>query len=79
MGQPETKVGDLCAELGISRQTPYRFVGPKGELRDDGKRLRERRAGRCAAACARPSLNMAHLYLIRILSYIIGAAQNASL
>lgn len=44
MGQPETKVGDLCAELGISRQTLYRFVGPKGELRDDGKRLLEHRA-----------------------------------
>lgn len=43
MGQPETKVGDLCAELGITRQTLYRFVSPKGELRDDGKRLIERR------------------------------------
>ena len=43
MGQPETKVGDLCAELGITRQTLYRFVSPKGELRDDGKRLLERR------------------------------------
>ncbi|NGO54840.1 recombinase family protein [Allomesorhizobium camelthorni] len=45
MGQPETKVGDLCAELGITRQTLYRFVSPKGELRDDGKRLLQRRAG----------------------------------
>lgn len=44
MGQPETKVGDLCAELGISRQTLYRSVGPKGELRDHGKRLLEQRA-----------------------------------
>lgn len=39
MGTPETKVGDLCTELGITRQTFYRFVGPKGELRDDGERL----------------------------------------
>lgn len=39
MGQPETKVGDLCAELGITRQTLYRFVGPKGELRADGEKL----------------------------------------
>lgn len=39
MGQPETKVGELCGELGITRQTLYRFVSPNGELRDDGKRL----------------------------------------
>ncbi|SEI19897.1 Site-specific DNA recombinase [Rhizobium tibeticum] len=39
MGKPETKVADLCAELGITRQTLYRFVGPKGELRGDGERL----------------------------------------
>ncbi|QQM83419.1 recombinase family protein (plasmid) [Klebsiella quasipneumoniae] len=29
MGQPETKVGDLCAELGITRQTLYRCISPK--------------------------------------------------
>ena len=45
MGQPETKVGDLCAELGITRQTLYRFVSPTGELRDDGKKMLERRGG----------------------------------
>lgn len=39
MGKPETKVADLCAELGITRQTLYRFVGPKGELRSDGEKL----------------------------------------
>lgn len=39
MGKPEIKVGDLCAELGITRQTLYRFVGPKGELRSDGEKL----------------------------------------
>lgn len=43
MGQPETKVADLCAELGITRQSLYRFVGPKGELRADGERLLARR------------------------------------
>ncbi len=43
MRQPETKVADLCAELGITRQTLYRFVSPTGELRRDGKRLMERR------------------------------------
>ncbi len=30
MGKPETKVSDLCAELGITRQTLYRHVGPDG-------------------------------------------------
>ncbi len=44
MGQPETKVADLCAELGITRQTLYRVVGPNGELRNDGERLLQRRA-----------------------------------
>lgn len=39
MGQPETRVGDLCAELGVSRQTLYRHVGPDGALRPDGHRL----------------------------------------
>jgi DNA invertase Pin-like site-specific DNA recombinase len=39
MGQPETKVGELCTELDISRQTLYRHVDPKGKLRPDGERL----------------------------------------
>ena len=39
MGQPETKVKDLCGELGITRQTLYRHVSPKGELRIDGKKV----------------------------------------
>ncbi|WP_455189839.1 hypothetical protein [Facivitalis istanbulensis] len=39
MGKPETKVAELCAELGITRQTLYRFVGPKGEIRLDGEKL----------------------------------------
>ena len=39
MGQSETKVADLCAELGITRQTLYRHVSPKGELRPDGMKL----------------------------------------
>ncbi len=36
MGQPGTKVGELCAELGVTCQTLYRHVTPKGELRPDG-------------------------------------------
>lgn len=39
MGQSETKIGDLCQELGITRQGLYRHVSPKGELRPDGARL----------------------------------------
>ena len=39
MGQKETKVGDLCRELGITRQTLYRHVSPSGELRPDGAKL----------------------------------------
>ena len=46
MGKPETKVAELCAELGITRQTLYRFVSPAGEMREDGRRLLERRKTR---------------------------------
>ena len=39
MGQTETKVGELCKELGITRQTLYRHVAPDGSIRGDGKKL----------------------------------------
>jgi DNA invertase Pin-like site-specific DNA recombinase len=39
MGQPGTKIGELCKELGITRQTLYRHVSPAGELRPDGKKV----------------------------------------
>jgi len=39
LGQLETKIGPLCDELGISKQTLYRHVSPTGELRADGKKL----------------------------------------
>lgn len=39
MGKPDTHVGGLCAELGVTRQTLYRHVSPAGELRDDGKKV----------------------------------------
>lgn len=39
MGKPETSVVDLCAELGVSRQTLYRHVGPDGSLRPDGEKV----------------------------------------
>ena len=39
MGHKETNVSSLCKELGITRQTLYRHVSPKGELRPDGVKL----------------------------------------
>ena len=42
MADQETNVGDLCRELGVTRQTLYRHVGPTGELRKDGRKLLQR-------------------------------------
>ncbi len=42
MGQPETVVSNLCEELGITRQTLYRHVSPKGEMRPYGVKLLSR-------------------------------------
>ena len=42
MADPETNVGDLCRELGVTRQTLYRHVGPAGDLREDGRKLLQR-------------------------------------
>lgn len=39
MGQPGTNVGELCQELGVTRQTLYRHVSPTGQLREDGAKL----------------------------------------
>jgi DNA invertase Pin-like site-specific DNA recombinase len=39
LGQIETKIKPLCEELGISKQTLYRHLSPKGELREDGRKL----------------------------------------
>ncbi len=39
LGQLETKIGPLCEELGITKQTIYRHLAPNGELRQDGKKL----------------------------------------
>lgn len=43
MANRDTKVGDLCDELEITRQTLYRHVSPAGELRPDGMKLLERK------------------------------------
>jgi DNA invertase Pin-like site-specific DNA recombinase len=34
-----TKVSELCEELGVTRSTLYRYVGPHGELREHGERV----------------------------------------
>jgi DNA invertase Pin-like site-specific DNA recombinase len=39
MSHLETHVGDLCRELGVTRQTLYRHVGPDGSLRRDGRKI----------------------------------------
>ena len=39
MGKPETKIAELCAELGITRQTLYRHVDPKGGFRSDAMKI----------------------------------------
>ena len=46
MGKSDTKVAELCKELGISRQTLYRHVAPNGELRPDGAGARPQVGGR---------------------------------
>jgi DNA invertase Pin-like site-specific DNA recombinase len=39
MGQPKTRVSDLCPDPGVTRQTLYRHLSPKGALREDGLKL----------------------------------------
>ena len=42
MDKPETNVGALCRELGITRSTLYRHVSPTGEPRADSRLLNGR-------------------------------------
>lgn len=39
MKKRETSVADLSRELGVTRQTLYRYVSPNGELREFGNRV----------------------------------------
>ena len=39
MANRDTSVTELCRELGIRPVTLYRYVGPRGELRENGKRV----------------------------------------
>ena len=35
----DTKVSDLCKEIGITRSTLYRYVSPEGEIRPHGQKI----------------------------------------
>ena len=39
MGKRETNVRELCVELGVTKATLYRYVGPNGELRQRGQKV----------------------------------------
>ena len=39
MGKPETNVGALCRELGVTRSTLYRHVSPTGQPRGNAARV----------------------------------------
>ena len=39
MANRDTSVSDLARELGIKPTTLYRYVGPTGELRENGERV----------------------------------------
>jgi len=39
MQHTDTDVGELAKELGVSRSTLYRYVGPDGQLRDRGRQV----------------------------------------
>jgi DNA invertase Pin-like site-specific DNA recombinase len=50
MGRPETNVAELCEELGVTRQTLYRHVDPKGGLRPDGIKVLGQHQGKATSA-----------------------------
>ena len=39
MKERDTSVAELCNELGTTRATLYRYVGPNGELREHGRQV----------------------------------------
>jgi DNA invertase Pin-like site-specific DNA recombinase len=46
MANRDTSVGELAAELGIKPVTLYRYVGPDGTLRENGRRVLEAKTHR---------------------------------
>jgi hypothetical protein len=63
MGQRDTNVAELCAELGITRSTLYRHVDPTGQLRPDGAKLLARKGGERPACSTGASALETSLYL----------------
>ena len=50
-------MSELCTQLGITHVTLYRYVGPQGQLREQGEKVDavpERQVGRCAAPDIEP-------------------------
>ena len=43
MANRDTSVSELCAELGIKPVTLYRYVDPKGQLREQGQKVLQAR------------------------------------
>ena len=39
MAHRDTSVSALCRELGITPVTLYRYVGPQGQLREQGEKV----------------------------------------
>ena len=39
MAHRDTSVSELCTQLGIKPVTPYRYVGPQGQLREQGQKV----------------------------------------
>lgn len=39
MAARDTKVSELCKEIGVTRSTLYRYVSPDGKIRPHGKKL----------------------------------------
>ena len=39
MAQRDTKVSELCLELGVTKATIYRYVAPDGSLRNRGQQV----------------------------------------
>ena len=45
MEQRDTKVSELCLELGVTKATIYRYVAPDGSLRNRGRQVLARSLG----------------------------------
>ena len=39
MSTRDTKVSELCTEIGVTRSTLYRYVCPEGVIRPHGQKL----------------------------------------